>query len=312
MEKRFIKGYFVKVFVLLAAVSLVVIMADPFYHYHEPVSPLKKILDTPEYQCVGSVENFTYDSIILGSSVAENYNNRLFNEKFDCNVIKAIQHSGTTKDLLFYLDKAYDNHELRYVFYSLDLAALTDDAINVTKKNMPLYLFNDNPFDDVKYLWNKDVLFEKIPYMVAQSMAGYDEDLSYNWAKYKTFSKETALANYSKPEKQEEKEPTQEQKKIVEGNVKSIASFVESHPETIYYFIYPPYSELWWEGVTLEGQRPLYEYASKLSMDILGQHSNVKINNFQNEIDIITNLDLYMDPIHFSGDINDWIVEQLK
>ena len=53
---------------------------------------------------------------------------------------------------------------------------------------MPLYLYNKNPLDDVKYLFNKHVLFEDIPYMIANSFIGdYDEGDSFNWAKYKDF-----------------------------------------------------------------------------------------------------------------------------
>ena len=53
---------------------------------------------------------------------------------------------------------------------------------------MPLYLYDKNPFNDINYLLNKDVIFEDIPYMLAETfLDDYDEGASYNWAQYKTF-----------------------------------------------------------------------------------------------------------------------------
>ena len=41
-------------------------------------------------------------------------------------------------------------------------------------------------------------------------------------------------------------------------------------------------------------------------------YENVKLYYFQNEEEIILNLDLYMDPIHFSDQINQRMVEEMK
>ncbi|MBQ2115023.1 MAG: SGNH/GDSL hydrolase family protein, partial [Lachnospiraceae bacterium] len=71
-KKRFIKWFAVFSSVMLVAVAAVVAVVDPFFHYHKPLNGLKAVVVTPEYQCIGTVRNFDYDSIILGSSVAEN------------------------------------------------------------------------------------------------------------------------------------------------------------------------------------------------------------------------------------------------
>ncbi len=40
-------------------------------------------------------------------------------------------------------------------------------------------------------------------------------------------------------------------------------------------------------------------------------YPNVEIFDFQNETEIITNLDLYMDTVHFSPQINKYMVEEM-
>lgn len=61
-----------------------------------------------------------------------------------------------------------------------------DPDIEFPDESMPLYLYDRNPFTDVNYVLNKDVIFEDIPYMLAETfLDDYDEGTSYNWAQYK-------------------------------------------------------------------------------------------------------------------------------
>ena len=56
------------------------------------------------------------------------------------------------------------------------------------------------------------------------------------------------------------------------------------------------------------GQLEQSLYAARASMERLLGYENVRMYYFQNEEDVILDLDLYMDPIHFSADVNHWIV----
>ena len=300
MERKFLKHFFIQVAVLLILAAAVVMIIDPFFHYHAPISPLKAVVTKAEYQCVGTIEQFEYDSILLGSSVAENFNNRWFDEVFACKTLKGIKESGTTADLIYYLERAYKSHEIRNVFYSLDLFALcAETSPTVLAEGMPLYLHNQNPFDDVKYVWNKAVIFEHIPYMAAMSFLGeYDEGMSYNWAQYKTFSAKDTVSRYSRLGEKEEEKNIAEIQSLIDENISLIETQIVAHPETSFYIMYPPYSMLWWDNALEESIKRLLQY------------ENVKINYYQAEESIILNLDHYMDNIHFSEDINAWMVEQ--
>ena len=76
---------------MLLLCILAVVLFDPFYQYHKPLKGLKAVLTDKEYQCVGSLKTFDYDSVVAGSSVAENYNNGWFDQGFGCKVIKAVR-----------------------------------------------------------------------------------------------------------------------------------------------------------------------------------------------------------------------------
>lgn len=312
MEKKFLKHFFAQTMVLLVLTAAVVIVVDPFFHYHAPISPLKAVVTKAEYQCVGTIEHFEYDSILLGSSVAENFNNRWFDKAFDCKTVKGIKQSGTTADLIYYLNKAYESHEIKNVFYSLDLFALsTDTNPTLLAGNMPMYLYNENSFDDVKYIWNKAVIFEHIPYMAAMSLIGdYDEGMSYNWGQYKTFSATDTVSRYNRLQKKREEKPAHENADLIDVNISLIEEQIKAHPETKFYIMYPPYSMLWWDNLYMSGELEQYFYALEESARRLSQYDHVRINYYQAEESIILDLDNYMDNIHFSEDINAWMVEQ--
>ncbi len=175
-----------------------------------------------------------------------------------------------------------------------------------------MYLYDRNPFNDVQYLYNKDVILTKIPYQIANSFIGnYNEGLSYNWAKWKNFSKELALSMYTRAK---EETPMMEEtayQKELDANIALLTAQVEEHPETEFIFFYPIYSMLWWDGIIRSGERDAYIYNEKQMTKALLAYDNVRIFCFQNEPEIATNLDNYMDPIHFSQDINRQMLDQI-
>lgn len=312
-SKKFIKRLIITVIVLIFAVGAVVYVFDPFYHYHKPWLGLKEVLNDKEYQCIGTLRHFDYDTLLVGSSVMENNDNAWYDEAYGVKSIKAIRSYGATADLCYLMDEAYKNHDIKYVFYNIDPSSLSADAETTYESTgCPMYLYDNNPFNDVQYLFNKDVLFEKIPYMVANSYLGnYDEGLSYNWAKWKTFDIQMALGLYYRPiDVVEMQDETIYNDKLM-ANIALLTKEVADHPETQFMFFYPAYSMLWWDGVYRTGERDAYIYCEKEMTKALLQYDNVRIFCFQNEPDVITNLYNYMDSIHFSPEINKLMLDQM-
>ena len=318
MSKRdssanFIKRLFILILALMVLVAGIVVVFDPFYHYHKPWLGLKAVLNDKEYQCVGTLRNLDYDSLIVGSSVMENNDNSWYNEAFGVTAIKAIRSYGATADLCYLLDVAYEEHDLKYVFYNIDPSSLYGEPVTTYESTgCPMYLYDKNPFNDIKYLFNKDVLFEKIPYQVASSFIGdYNENLSYNWAKWKTFGSEMALGLYFRSKEVKEMLPEDAYDENLSANIALLTKEVEAHPETQFIFFYPPYSMLWWDMSYRGGETDAIIYCEKEMTKALLQYDNVRIFCFQNEPDVTCNLNLYMDTIHFSPEINRLMLDHI-
>lgn len=313
MAEKFLKKFFMGSGILLFLCVLAVIVFDPFFQYHKPLKGLKAVLTDKEYQCVGSLKTFDYDSVIAGSSVSENYNNGWFDQGFGCKSIKAIRSYGATADLCYLLDIAFEHQNLKYVFYNLDPSALVADAETTYElTGCPMYLYDDNYINDVEYWLNKGVLMEKIPYLIANSLMGdYDENNSYNWAQWKEFNSDMILGLYIRKPSISEMKPENYYEDILRQNLDLLTSRISAHPETEFYVFVPPYSMLWWDNIYREGDTEAYLYNMEQAMKTLLSYKNVKMFYFQNDREIITNLENYMDILHFSPEINHYICESL-
>ena len=70
-SRQFLKRFFIGSSSLLLLCIAVVVIFDPFFQYHKALPGLKAVLADKEYQVVGTLKNFDYDSVVVGSSVAE-------------------------------------------------------------------------------------------------------------------------------------------------------------------------------------------------------------------------------------------------
>lgn len=313
MAQKFLKQFFTASVILLLACVLAVVVFDHFFQYHKPLKGLKAVLTDKEYQCVGSLKTFDYDSVIAGSSVSENYNNGWFDQGFGCKSIKAIRSYGATADLCYLLDIAFEHQDLKYVFYNLDPSALeADPETTYELTGCPMYLYDDNYVNDVRYWLNKGVLMEKIPYLIANSLMGdYDENNSYNWAQWKEFNSDMILGLYIRKPSVSEMKPRDYYEDLLRKNLDMLTDRITAHPETEFYIFVPPYSMLWWDNIYREGDTEAYLYNMEQAMKTLLAYENVKMFYFQNDREIITDLENYMDILHFSPEINRYICDSL-
>lgn len=311
-KHKFLALLFLTVLLLLTVCIGLVTLFDPFFHYHKPLFGLKAVLSEKEYQCVGTLRNFDYDAVIAGSSVCENYNNFWFDDAFNCTTIKAVRSYGATADLCYLLDIANENHSLKYVFYNIDPTSLSaEPTLTFEATGCPMYLYDKNIFNDYRYWFNKDVICKRIPYMMAYSMKDdYNEGDSYNWAQWKTFSEESALMFYNRPELKTMLNEREKEEQL-NANLSLLVNQIENHPDTEFYFFFSPYSMLWWDYCYRLGELEYTLYNEKRAIQKLLCYDNVNIYSFQDEEEIICNLDHYMDYIHFSKDINYYIFEQI-
>ncbi len=68
---------------------------------------------------------------------------------------------------------------------------------------------------------------------------------------------------------------------------------------------------LWWDNAYRSGERDAVIYNEKQAVKALLEYDNAEVYFYQDDRDVITNLDNYMDIVHFSKDINYYIYDKL-
>lgn len=165
----------------------------------------------------------------------------------------------------------------------------------------------------MKYLFNKDVLFEDIPYLLAMNFSRYDDGMSYNFWQYKTFSEEEARKHYEQSEEIAPMQEPSEWQARVDENIGLLTDMVKKHPETGNFIFLPPlFRALVGQRVPERADGGISLCWRQAAMEALIAYDNVQIYDFQTDEDIILNLDYYMDPIHFSADVNQFIVVKAR
>ncbi len=314
---KFICVFFIIVVLLVITFIVTIVLIDPFYHYHAPIEPMKVMpeLQKQLYQNVGMARNLSYDAILTGSSMIENFRVSQFNRLFDCDTIKLSFPAGKNYHYEILFDQALKNEkvDIKKIFFGCDISAYIADPNAEIPNKIPEYLYDENIFTDVEYVLNKTVLFENALPKLRTTIKNEipDIDYSYVWYVFYTFSKEEAIANYERPNLQS-KQPENIYEENVKVNCEKIGKYIKENPDIEFHMFFPPYSILYYDSFNREGRLEAVINAQEMVTEYFLQFPNVNLSSFLAEKDIICNLDNYKDYTHYSEKINEYIAEKMK
>jgi len=299
---------------ILTAMAIITVVVDPFFHYHKPISWIPYILNNQSYQNPGIVRHFEYDGLITGSSMTENFRTTEFHDILGVNAIKVPYSGGSTKNMNIIIDMALENNpNLQTVFLGLDLIMLRTSSTDTTRNPLPYYIYDNNPFNDVAYLLNKDLLFYTTTLNVRNAILG-KEPTSFDrysfWEEHYTFSQYTLIGDGLAGGRVETSGLSlDEQAGIANEHLdKNILPLVERYPNVDFVIFFSPYSILYWHGSYYKNNLTTLECAIRKLID----YGNVKLFLFLNESSIVTNLYRYKDVVHFDSDVNSYMIRCFK
>lgn len=320
--KKWLLYFGTEVFVLLAVITAVVVYVDPYFHYHRPVSSLFYTLNNERSQNDGIIKNFEYDSIITGTSMAENFKTTEFNDIFHADAVKVCFSGASYKEINDNLQKAFDSgHHVKYVLRCLDYGKIIADKDEMRHDlgDYPTYLYDRNPFNDVRYILNKEILFNICLPMVREAISDGKEggitsfDKYSNWNDGYTFGAESVLGD--------RREYTKAEKDVVftDGDWATVKDSIEQnmirlakeHPETTFYCFFSPYSIVYWGELYEAGTLNRQIDGEQAAIEEMLECDNIKLYSFNDHWDITTNLDNYKDLSHYGEWINTEILHMI-
>jgi|APSaa5957512535_1039671.scaffolds.fasta_scaffold22402_2 hypothetical protein len=303
---------------LLILSATTVFLIDPYQHYRKAEFYKPYSFDN-RYMVWGLLKNYDYDSVLIGSSMTANFRKDYVDDDLNLNILRVPLPGATAYEENLLIQKALQNKKLSTVIIGLDLVSFIrgKQKVRVEKYGIPSYLMNNSYIDDFKYLLNMDVLFRDSMKIFVSNFLGIKVDMIdfntfWNWDYQHNFGKEFWVENYFTHREKSNIKNVYNINKLKESFNYNILPHFKNNPNIEFIIFFPPYSVLEWKS--LERQKSLKD-AFEFKRYIVKQSSkyaNIKIYDFQIEKNITHNLDNYMDQNHYSGEINRWIISQIK
>lgn len=313
--KRMIKIFFIVFLISVSFLTFINYVVDPFQFFRKPTI-FKPIFAKETYLNAGLIKNYDFDSIVIGSSMTENF---ILDEVkqymgFD-KPIKLSLGGGNMIEYNTFLTNAINKKDIKNILLGFDIFAL-DSA----PSRLPLYLYDQNNINDLKYIINFDTFKRAIAYSIFSFLANqshprFDFNLMYQWQHNYTdddFNEKKLLKQFKESNINFRNDANQE--KMFEERVNNFNTFfldiIKKNKDINFYIFYPPYSILSFKAMDRENLE-FFIKIKKYVNDVLLKYDNVKIYDFQVNGEIITNLNNYKDPTHYHQKINTWMLKQM-
>lgn len=293
---------------------------DPYFHYHAPNEVFVYRGAGERYMNNGVLRNFDYDAIMIGTSMMGPFSMRTFDEEMGTHAVKVSFSGGTFCEMNNELEAAFSTHDnIRYVLRTLDYHHMVEDkdALAHDESDFPTYLTNRIPFDDVKYLLNKDVLFEESLPMIAGALQGkhggfdaYYEVYDAPLAEGESFVEYGLEEGYQAP--QEMLVFTEEEQRILTENFEqNVLELVRKNPETEFLLFFPPYSLQFMGGLYEMGELERKVAMERYVIELLLKEENIRIFSWNTDLQYLRNKLYYSDPLHINAAGADEVVRRI-
>lgn len=305
---------------------------DPLQLYHKTWWRSETLNSNMRIQAAGIIRHRDFDSVIFGTSIMENYSAKYAGKILGGNFVNISISAGDYFERARILDFLFNEKNIRNVIYSLDSVYMNTRAgYSPFPYATYEYLYDKNPFNDIRvYLnwhyikclstWssNRDCVGASSDIDRPNAWLGDSEKMhrfggldkwcaaSGNYMMRNTIDKISqaghAVATGS-PLRYSEAETGRRVANALAYVDKYVIGFVRAHPETRFYFVFPPYSRaqyaIWYQYRTIN---PIIHAA--VIRHLVSEASllpNMQIFGFEDEAysDDIAN---YMDSIHSRPD----------
>ena len=323
-SKWWLLGFFIMVSIPLAVAAMWTIKVDPFFHYHKPDKETYFYkLYNERSQNNGISRLFEYEGIITGTSMTECFKTTEAEDLFGYTFIKVPFSGGTYKEINDNIEVALDsNKNIKIIIRGLDQRHIIEDknAMRSDLGNYPVYIMDDNPLNDVKYLFNRDVATRIYKMTKENATEGFEPGITSfddysNWMRNCVFGKQSLYPHgITETDKSVEQVGlTSKERAMIVGNVQqNVTRLAEENPDVTFYYFFPPYSGAWRQSQINSGAFVKHIQAEEIVIKEIMKYENIKLFSFNNLGEITNDLNNYKDEMHYAEWINSLMLRYMK
>ena len=310
---------------VLTAFSIVgfqVYKIDPYFHYHKPLlNHYFYLLNNQRSQNDGISKNFEYDALITGTSMTENFRTTEADKLYGRYFIKVPFSGGSYKEINDNITIALKkNANIKTIIRCLDMDKFFDasDHMRSDLGKYPTYLYDNNPFNDVKYLLNRDIIVRTFQMMVNSNRRGFKPGITTfddysRWQNRFKFGIKTVSPKGLTVKNTKQIHLTNDDKEKIRKNIElNVIKIAEEYPDVDFYYFYSPYSIAMWNRWKNMGTLHKMLEAEEFITELIVPKRNIHLFSFNLRTDIITDLNQYKDESHYATWINSLMLKWMR
>lgn len=329
-HKKWVVGLVLIVAGLLAIIGAVNFIVDPCQFYRKSILS-SELFRRQRYFNPGLARNYDYDTVIIGSSITGNILPLYVNSRLHLKTLKLTVNDATIKEQNLMANCAIQTGKVKNVIWAIDCLSLYND-VNMVQDYFgpfPYYLYDTNPLNDYKYLLNTNTImftrkflghylgFHKIVPQDIDLLQNYDSSIFGKAQVMKSWRKACQKRGVAAPNSNPDnntKDNSNPDNNARDNFNKNILELINAHPDIKFYMYYPPYPILYFRynydttPTIIDSTISLKKYI----FDNLKDCKNVTLYDFQDDRAITFNLDNYMDIIHYSQKVNEYIIDSIS
>lgn len=302
--------------IIIAMLSLLIIcnclsfFIDPFFQYRYKDN---QYMINAGYCAPGLIKTYDYDTIIIGSSMTQNFDMDLFRDELNCNPLHIGVGGMSDEDLIEYVKLANSVNKADVYYLCIDISGFSSESDTKTVE----YLMKDDLLSKIQYSISYESLFRFMPidmFFSVLSKIGYSFPESYRyrmkidrfgyWGHQYQYDEESVINDWKVGVNAVSSVDTDD---LYNKMIKGIDDFFAglNLSDANYYFFFPPYSSLHWCNVQNGGYLECYLDAEEYFIEKANENG-ATVFYFQ-AAEQTTDLNNYKDTTHYSPKLNDWM-----
>ena len=186
--------------------------------------------------------------------MAENFRASFVNKELNTSSLKLNMSGMTAHEMHSVLKVVLENNEnIKNIIIALDINNFTGDKTRIRTNKFPSYLYDNNIFNDVFYLLNKETIRFSFR-MLKEKEKTTDFDRLWYTADMFEYSKKAALSRYAPGQYGPKFKAKDYQHEVIEESFNfNLLGLIKAYPQVDFTIFYPPYSFLIYKDMQGKG-----------------------------------------------------------
>ncbi|MCA9772822.1 MAG: hypothetical protein KC466_10480 [Myxococcales bacterium] len=303
----------------VVVVSALNFAIDPLQHYRAATF-YKTVYKGSRYLNPGLAKTHDYDTALFGTSMVQNTRPSQVDRVLGVRSVKLAMPGATAHELGVLLGTTLRAGRVRRVILALDLFSFPGgvDEDWIGDEGLPLYLYDDDPWNDINYLANWETLamgMKAVRAVFRQSKGDLrraDPDFYGYWGNKFTYTTERMLKRWEwrlfRDNVRKQDWSLARMRRNFEVN---LLPYMRAAPGVRFDLYWPPYSILAWIDIRETGSLATALAFKRAVLEDVSDLPNVRVYDFQPVASITHDLANYKDETHYAPKINDWVIEQI-